>query len=158
MKALITGSFDPVTNGHIDLITRTAGIFDEVIVGIFVNSSKKYLFSEQTRKEMLEQSLSYLSNVSVEICHGLVATYCKENMIDVIVKGIRNASDYEYELNMAKINKELNPDTETLFLPADARVDFISSSMVRSLCAHGEDVTPYVPLVVATELGKLENN
>lgn len=154
MKALITGSFDPVTNGHIDLIKRTALLFDDVTVGIFVNSSKKYLFTEKERLSMLSESISDIKNAHAEICSGLVAKYCKENNINVIVKGVRNTSDYEYEAGMAKTNREFAPDTETLFLPADSSVEFISSSMVKTFFENGEDVSRYVPTVVLDNLKK----
>ena len=154
MKALITGSFDPVTNGHIDLIKRTALLFDDVTVGIFVNSSKKYLFTEKERLSMLSESISDIKNAHAEICSGLVAKYCKENNINVIVKGVRNTSDYEYEASMAKTNREFAPDTETLFLPADSSVEFISSSMVKTFFENGEDVSRYVPTVVLDNLKK----
>ena len=152
MKALVCGSFDPITNGHVDLIKRTASLFDEVTVGIFVNSSKKYLFSEETRCSLAAESLADIKNVSVKICHGLVATYCKENGIDVIVKGVRNSKDYEYELEMAQANKLFAPETETLFLPASPETQGVSSSMVRAFHCGGMDVTPYVPECVAKAL------
>ena len=155
MKALITGSFDPVTNGHINLIKRTALLFDDVTVGIFVNSSKKYLFTEAERLSMLSESIADIKNAHAEICSGLVAKYCKDNNIDVIVKGVRNASDYEYELGMAKINREFAPNTETLFLPADSSVEFISSSMVKIFFSNGENVSKYVPKAVLDNLNKI---
>lgn len=154
MKALICGSFDPVTNGHTELIKRAARMFDEIIVGIFLNTEKKYMFSEKQRLSMLCGAISEIKNARAELCSGLVAKYAQDNNIGVIVKGIRNTADYEYELNMAKINKKLCPDTETVFLPADPENDYISSSMVRIFIQNGENIEPYVPKSVIEELNR----
>lgn len=152
MKALICGSFDPITNGHVDLIRRAAMLFDDVTVGIFVNSAKKYMFSETERLELIKNSIKDIKNAHAELCSGLVATYCQDNGIGVIVKGVRNIKDYEYELDMAKANKLFAPETETLLLPASSETEAISSSMVRAFNAGGKDVSAFVPACVAKAL------
>ena len=149
MKALICGSFDPITNGHVDLVKRAAMLFDDVTVGIFVNSSKNYMFSEETRLKLVSEAISDIKNAHAELCSGLVATYCENNGIGVIVKGVRNVKDYEYELEMAKANRLFAPGTETLFLPASADTEAISSSMIKAFHSYGKDVSDYVPSCVA---------
>ena len=145
MKALICGSFDPVTNGHLDIIKRAAAIFDSVTVGIFVNSAKKYFFDLSERVEMLTEATKEIKNVLIDTSEGYVADYVKENGIDVIVKGVRNSVDFEYEANMARINKQLYSGAETLLLVAPAETEELSSSLVKESFAKGEDVSRYVP-------------
>ena len=156
MKALVCGSFDPVTNGHIDLIRRAAGMFETVTVGIFVNKDKKYAFSMETRRVMLENAVKDIKNVTVDVSYGYVADYVKENGIGVIVKGVRNTADYEYELDMAKYNKAHAPDSETVFLPASDGTESISSTLVKQLFERGEDIAPYVPASVMQEFNKIK--
>lgn len=155
-KVLITGSFDPVTLGHLDLISRTADIFDAVTVGIFVNSAKNYTFTAEERADMLRESISEcgLCNVTVEICSGLVARYVEQNDIDVIVKGARNSVDFEYERNMAEANRTLYSGAETLVLFSDPRYSAGSSSLVRTLMSYGEDISAYVPASVLRRVQK----
>lgn len=156
MKALVCGSFDPVTNGHIDLIKRAAAMFESVTVGIFVNSEKTYMFSAGERRNMLEIATKEMKNVKIDISDGYVSDYVKEHGIGVIVKGVRNSVDYEYELRMAKYNKEHAPDTETVFLPASDETESLSSSLVKKLFASGEDISRYVPASVADEFNKIK--
>ena len=146
-KALVTGSFDPVTLGHMELISRAAAIFDSVVVGIFVNSSKNYVFSAEERADMLREACAEcgLGNVTVDICSGLVARYVEENCVDVIVKGARNSNDFEYERNMAEANKLISPKAETLVLFSDPKYSAVSSSLVRTMVNYGEDVSNLVP-------------
>ena len=155
-KALITGSFDPVTVGHMDLISRAAAMFDTVVVGIFVNGAKRYTFTEEERAEMLREACSEygIDNVSVEICSGLVARYVENNGIDVIVKGARNSADFEYERNMAETNKRICPRAETALLFSDPAHSSVSSSLVRTLMQYGEDVSAFVPSSVLKRIGK----
>lgn len=149
-KALVTGSFDPVTVGHMDLIARAAAIFDTVVVGVFVNGAKKYTFTEDERAEMLREACAEygLTNVTVEICSGLVARYVERNGIDVIVKGVRNSTDFEYERNMAEANKMIYSGAETMLLPANPAHNALSSSLVRTLMQYGEDISALVPVSV----------
>ena len=146
-KALICGSFDPVTLGHMNIVQRAAKLFDEVTVGIFVNASKHYTFSESVRAEMISAACAELGleNVRVDVCSGLVASYVRENGIDVIVKGVRNTVDFEYEKNMAEVNKLIYDGAETLLLVADERYGAISSSLVREMMSHGVDVSALLP-------------
>ena len=155
MKALVCGSFDPITNGHVDLIKRAASMFEDVTVGIFVNSAKRYVFSEEQRLDLIREAIKDVKNAHAELCSGLVARYCTDNGIGVIVKGVRNVKDYEYELDMALTNKLLAPGVETLLLPADPSLSGISSSAVRTLSACKEDVTKLVPECVAKALSEL---
>lgn len=143
-RALITGSFDPPTLGHIDVIRRTAAIFDEVVVCVCHNSEKSGLYSPELRCEMLRCSLAHLPNVTVDHCTGLVADYAATHQIDVIVKGIRSASDYEYEEMIARVNL-LNAPVETLFLPADPAYQFISSTVAREMIRYGRALDQILP-------------
>ena len=147
VKSLVTGSFDPVTLGHLDLISRAASIFDAVTVGIFVNSAKSYTFTAEERAEMLRDAIAErgLCNVTVEICSGLVARYVERNGIDVIVKGARTSADFEYERSMAETNRMLYSGAETLIMFSDPKYTAVSSSLVRTLMNYGEDISAYVP-------------
>ena len=158
MNALICGSFDPVTLGHIDLIRRAAGMFGKVTVGIFSNDSKKYWFTKEKRLEMLQESVRELSNVHAEICYGLVSEYALNNGIEVIVKGLRNAVDFDYEMIMAKTNRVFAPSVETVFLPAYGKNEIISSSMVKIVFENGGNVSDFVPECVLKELENLNIN
>jgi pantetheine-phosphate adenylyltransferase len=146
-RALITGSFDPPTVGHIDIICRTAAIFDEVIVCVCVNSAKQGCYSYDTRIEMLCRSLEDCANVTVDLCHGLVAEYAAEHDVDVIVKGVRNATDYDYEVMIAQVNL-LNAPIETLFLPANPAYQFISSTVAREMIRYGKALDKILPTEV----------
>lgn len=145
MKALITGSFDPVTNGHLDIIKRTAAVFDSVVVGIFINPEKKYLFDVNERIEMLSEAVKDLKNVTVDSSEGYVAKYVEQNSIDVIVKGVRNSVDFEYEAKMAKINKQIYSGAETLLIPASEGTELLSSTYVKDIFFAGESIDAYVP-------------
>jgi pantetheine-phosphate adenylyltransferase len=156
MKALITGSFDPVTNGHLDLIKRAAAVFDDVTVGIFINPDKSYTFPEQTRLSMMVEAIKNIKNARAVLSHGMVADYCRENGINVIVKGVRNANDFLYECNMARYNREHCPTTETVLLPASDEFVSISSTAIRELFKKGDDISGYVPSVVIKEFNNLK--
>ena len=142
------GSFDPVTLGHLDIITRAAGMFSKVVVAVLVNSSKTPTFSTEERIELLTEAVSALPNVEIVSFEGLLAEYCKTCGIDTIVKGLRAVSDFEYEFQMAIANKKLNPKLETIFLTADADSTFLSSSMVREIGSMGGDISNFVPACV----------
>ena len=152
MKALIPGSFDPVTNGHVELIKKAASMFDEVTVGIFVNPDKTYLFSENERLEMLTDAIKDIKNSRAELCSGYVADYCKAHGIGVIAKGVRNTADYEYELEMAIYNKNRYKGADTVFLIADGDMAGVSSSLVRKLHSEKADVSALVPKCVYKKL------
>ena len=155
-KALIAGSFDPVTLGHMDLIGRAARIFENVVVGIFVNSSKVYTFDAEVRADMIAEACAEagLTNVTVEICTGMVAHYVRDNGIDVIVKGIRGSADAEYERMVDEVNKLVNPKAETMLLLSNPALGMLSSSTVRELLRYGEDVSQLVPASVLKRIGK----
>ena len=142
------GSFDPVTLGHLDIITRASGMFGKVVVAVLVNSSKTPTFSTEERIELLTEAVSGLPNVEIVSFEGLLAEYCKTCGIDTIVKGLRAVSDFEYEFQMAIANKKLNPKLETIFLTADADSTFLSSSMVREIGSMGGNISNFVPACV----------
>ena len=139
------GSFDPVTLGHLDIITRASGMFGKVVVAVLVNSSKTPTFSTEERIELLTEAVSGLPNVEIVSFEGLLAEYCKTCGIDTIVKGLRAVSDFEYEFQMAIANKKLNPDLETIFITADSDLMYLSSSMVREIGSMGGDISNFVP-------------
>ena len=146
MKVIYPGSFDPVTNGHLDIIKRASRLFDEVVVAVLVNKEKKSLFSMEERIEMLEKLLYDYSNVKVDYFSGLLVDYTKENDIVATIRGLRAVSDYESELQMAHLNIELSyGDLETLFLTATPSVSFVSSSAVREIAQFGGDISSFVP-------------
>ena len=146
-RALITGSFDPPTVGHIDIIRRAAAIFDEVIVCVCLNSAKQGSYTYDTRMEMLRRSLGDCANVTIDLCHGLVADYAAEHGVDAIVKGVRNATDYDYEAMLAQVNL-LNAPIETLFLPANPAYQFISSTVAREMIRYGKALDKILPVEV----------
>ena len=148
------GSFDPVTLGHLDIITRASGMFGKVVVAVLVNSSKTPTFSTEERIELLTEAVSGLPNVEIVSFEGLLAEYCKTCGIDTIVKGLRAVSDFEYEFQMAIANKKLNPKLETIFLTADADSTFLSSSMVREIGSMGGDISNFVPAPVHDRIVK----
>ena len=150
-RAVCPGSFDPVTHGHIDIIGRAARLFDEVIVAVGVNPSKSRLFDPQERVAMLEQACAPFANVRVEGFTGLVTTFCTEHDAQAIVKGLRAATDFDYEMPMAQMNAALT-GVETVFLPTATGTSFVSSSLVKEVAAFGGDVSAFVPDYVLERL------
>ena len=148
------GSFDPVTLGHLDVITRASKMFDRVLVGVLVNSAKTPTFSTEERIELLTEAVKGLDNVEIVSFKGLLAEYCKSCGIGTIVKGLRAVSDFEYEFQLALANKKLNPELETIFLTADADSTFLSSSMVREIGSMGGDISNFVPACVHDRIVK----
>ena len=143
-RAVCPGSFDPVTNGHLDLIERSAKLFDEVVVAVGVNKSKSRLFSPDERIEMLTLACSGWDNVRVDGFTGLLTDFCLEHEVDAIVKGLRAVSDFDYELQMAQMNSSLAP-VETVFVPTSPEWSFLASSLVKEVATFGGDVTGLVP-------------
>ena len=155
IKALYTGSFDPLTNGHLNIIERAAKLYDELTIGIIVNYSKKSMFSLEERKEMIEETLSHLDNVKVEFFSGLLADYVNENKFNVVVRGLRATMDFEYEIQMAHMNARLfDEQVETVFLMTDPKYSFISSSMMKEVHSLGGSIEGLVPEVI---LEKMDN-
>lgn len=145
------GSFDPVTNGHLDIIGRSAHLYDELVVAVFINESKNSMFSVEERRDMLLEATAGYGNVRIDTFHGLVVDYCKTNDIPVIVKGLRAVSDFDYELQMAQMNHSL-AGVETLFMHTNPQYSFLSSSLVKEVAGAGGDVAHLVPPVVLERL------
>ena len=146
-RAVCPGSFDPVTYGHLDIVRRASGLFDEVVVAVGTNVSKSRLFDADERIEMMRRACTDLANVSVEGFTGLVTTFCAQRDAVAIVKGLRAASDFDYELQMAQMNSSLT-DIETVFLPTSPGRGFVSSSLVKEVAGFGGDVSAFVPAFV----------
>jgi pantetheine-phosphate adenylyltransferase len=145
------GSFDPVTNGHLDIVERASRLFDEVVVAVGVNRSKSRLFSPEERIAMLEEACAPFANVRVEGFTGLLTTFCAEHDIDAIVKGLRAVSDFDYELQMAQMNASLT-DIETVFVPTSPEYSFLASSLVKEVATYGGDVSGLIPAFVNQRL------
>ena len=150
--AICPGSFDPVTHGHLDIITRASKMFHKVIVVVASNSSKNCSFTPEERVEMIEKCIPDLSNVSVDHYDGLLADYAAEKGATAIIKGLRAMSDFEYEFQMALTNKKLNPNVETLFLTTAAENMYLSSSMVKQIAKMGGDISSFVPEVIKQDI------
>ena len=150
-RAVCPGSFDPVTNGHVDVINRAAGLYDELVVAVLVNPGKAGLFSVDERMELLREAVAELPNVVVDSFSGLLVDYCLSHDIPVVVKGLRAVGDFEYELQMAQMNREL-AGIETLFVPTAPQVGHLSSSLVKQIAKFGGDVSRLVPKAVNDRL------
>jgi pantetheine-phosphate adenylyltransferase len=150
--AIYPGSFDPLTNGHLDLITRGSRLFDHLIVAVLTNTTKQPLFSTEERLAMIRETVAPLPNVEVDSFGGLLVEYAARRQANAILRGIRAVSDYESELQMAHLNRRMHPETETIFLPAVADYSFISSRMIKEIITLGGDVSPFVPEVVLRSL------
>ncbi|MCW2670286.1 MAG: pantetheine-phosphate adenylyltransferase [Frankiales bacterium] len=150
-RAVCPGSFDPVTLGHLDIIGRSAALYDEVLVAVGLNASKQRMFSFSERTDMLREVTSAWSNVSVTSFDGLIVDFCKQNDVQVIVKGLRAISDFDYELQMAQMNHGLQ-GVETMFMTTNPLYSFLSSSLVKEVATYGGDVSNLVPDVVHQRL------
>jgi pantetheine-phosphate adenylyltransferase len=152
VTALCPGSFDPVTNGHLDIIERTARHFDDVIIAVIRNPQKaESLFTLEERQEMLREVTSHLANVRIEFFKGLMVDFAKDHGAEAIVKGLRAISDFDYELQMAQMNQQLS-GIDTFFISTSPQYSFLSSSLVREVARFGGDVSGMVPPVVAQRL------
>lgn len=149
-KAVCPGSFDPVTNGHIDVFARAAEQFDHVTVAVLVNSTKAGFFTIEERMDLLRECVSKYDNIEVDQFHGLLADYCSAHNISAIVKGLRAVSDFDYELQMAQMNSTLGVDT--FFVATNPEYSFLSSSLIKEVAKFGGDVSGLVPPVVAKAL------
>ena len=151
-RAVCPGSFDPIHNGHLEVIARATNLFDEVIVAVSTNYAKKYRFSEKERLEIASETLESLAGVSVvPMGQGLLAEFCREHGASAVVKGLRSVQDYQYELPMAVMNRQLT-GVETVFLAADSSYTHLSSSLIKEVAALGGDITDYVPRAVLKRL------
>jgi pantetheine-phosphate adenylyltransferase len=147
-SAIYPGSFDPMTNGHLDILTRASKIFDHVTVAVLQNREKrgKNLFEIEERLEIIREASAHLKNVSVDSFQGLLADYAKVQGVPVVVRGLRAVSDYEFELQVAHLNRQLNKNLETVFIMAATRYSFLSSTMVKEISSYGGDVSKFVPV------------
>ena len=143
-RAACPGSFDPVTNGHLDIIARAADLFDEVVVAVGVNKAKSRLFSADERVDMLTEVCASYDNVRVDVFDGLLTDFCRAHDVHAIVKGLRAVSDFDYELQMAQMNSSLS-GIETVFVPTSPEYSFLASSLVKEVAAFGGDVSGLVP-------------
>ena len=148
-KALFTGSFDPLTNGHLDIIERASTMFDKLVVGVIMNPQKKSFFTLEEREKMIREVTAHLPNVEVSHFSGLLADYVNENGFDVIVRGLRGTTDFEYELTMAHMNARLfNDNVETVFLMTDPEYAFLSSSMAKEVHSLGGSIKGLIPDII----------
>jgi pantetheine-phosphate adenylyltransferase len=152
-RCVCPGSFDPVTNGHVDVIERASRLYDEVTVGVLMNAAKQGLFPVEERIDMLREVTADLGNVVVDSFHGLLVDYCREQGIPVVVKGLRAVSDFDYELQMSQMNNRLT-GLETLFVATNPEYSFLSSSLVKEVATWGGDVSGLVPEPVLHRLGR----
>lgn len=143
--AVYPGSFDPITNGHLDIIRRAAKIYDHVVVGVLDNLNKKPLFTANERASMIMKVATDLNNVSVDVFSGLLVDFVKMKNADVVVKGLRTVADFEYEFQMALLNKALDSECETVFMMTDTKYSYISSSMVKEVAKLKGDLSGFVP-------------
>lgn len=150
--AICPGSFDPVTNGHLDIIRRGSHIFDEVIVALFNNQSKTPLFSVNERRMLLEETTKDLPNVTVDVSEGLLIEYARKQGAQAILRGLRAISDFEYEMQITSMNKKLDQTIETFFMMTNNQYSFLSSSIVKEVARFGGDVSDLVPSAVEVAL------
>ncbi len=148
LRAVYPGSFDPVTFGHLDIITRSAKLVDELIVGVLVNNAKSPLFSVEERVKILEKTVENLPNVKVIPFEGLLVEFVRKMEAQMVVRGLRAITDFEYELQMAQTNHKLEPDLETIFLTTGLEYSYLSSSTVKEVAAFGGDISQFVPDIV----------
>jgi len=151
LTVVCPGSFDPVTNGHLDVFARASRLFENVIVAVMVNRNKQGLFSSQERIDMVKETVAHLPNVKVEGFEGLLADFCKQRDIGAIVKGLRAVSDFDYEIGMAQLNRGLT-SVETLFIATNPEFGYLSSSVVKDVASFQGDVSGLVPPAVAVRL------
>ena len=150
-RAVCPGSFDPITLGHLDIISRASAHFDHVVIAVLENRTKSSLFTVDERIEMIRETTSHLTNVSVDSWSGLLVDYCKSNSIQAIVKGLRAVSDFDYELQMAQVNLQ-GSGVETMFMATSPVHSFLSSSLVKELAHYGGDVSTMVPASINAAL------
>jgi len=146
------GSFDPITLGHLDVITRSAKIVDKLIIGVLNNSSKKSLFTPEERVDMIREVTKDIPNVEVESFSGLVVEYAELKQANILVRGLRAITDFEYELQIAQVNHKQNPNVDTIFFTTSVEYSYISSSLVKEFASYGSDVSQFVPPLIVDKL------
>lgn len=154
LRAIYPGSFDPVTFGHLDMITRSAKMVDELIVGVLYNNAKSPLFSLEERVRILEETVKNIPNVKVIPFEGLLVDFAKKMEAKMIIRGLRAITDFEYELQMAQTNRKLKGSLETVFLTTSLQYSYLSSSIVKEVAAFGGDISQFVPDIVIEEIEK----
>ena len=150
--AVCPGSYDPITNGHLDIIQRGANIFDELYVGVLHNSAKKSLFTVEERVQMIEEATAHIPNVKVDSFQGLLVDYAKARNANVVIRGLRAVSDFEYEMQINSMNRFLNDQIETFFIMTNNQYSFLSSSIIKEVSKYGRDVSELVPECVQKRL------
>ena len=154
LRGIYPGSFDPVTFGHVDVITRSAGKVDELIVGVLNNKAKSPLFSAEERVRMLEEITKEMPNVRIFPFEGLLVDFARKMKADLVIRGLRVITDFEYELQMAQTNHKLEPELETVFLTTSLEYSYLSSSTVKEVAAFGGDISRFVPEIVADRIAE----
>lgn len=157
MIAIYPGSFDPVTLGHLDIIRRSANIFDELIVGILVNNSKKPMFTMEERLEMLTELVKDIPNVRVKTFEGMTIDFARANNAKVMIRGLRVISDYESEMQIAQVNRSIAPDIETMFLATGLEYSFLSSTIAKEIAMYDAGVEKFVPPIVVSKFKEKYN-
>ena len=151
-KIIYPGTFDPITNGHVDITERAASLFDHVIIAVANNPKKKSLFTVKERIDQVKDSVKYLNNVSVSSTDVLIVNFAKENEAIALVRGLRSISDFEYELQMALMNRSLAPEISTIFMMPDEKYMHLNSTVVKEIAALEGDISAYVPAIVEEQL------
>ena len=152
--AIYPGSFDPVTLGHLNIIKRASACFDKLIVCVMVNSKKTGMFTREERVEQLRRATARFPNVEVDSSDELLAAYARRRGAHVLVKGLRAVSDYEYEVQMALVNRKLNPNLETMFLPSSEKYTYLSSTIVKEMARYGADLAEFIPREIVDEVNQ----
>lgn len=155
--AIYPGSFDPITNGHLDVLERASKIFKKVIIAVLVNPNKNSFLSTETKVALIKESVSHLNNVEVDSFMGLTVEYAKAKNANVLIRGLRAVSDFEYEMQMAQINQNLGPQLDTIFLITKVENNFVSSSIVKEISLLGGDISQFVPEQVNRHFNNLKN-
>lgn len=154
MKAIYPGSFDPITNGHLDILDRALQLFDEVVIVVAGTGHKKPLFTPEERVELIREVVKDRPGVSVDLWSGLIMEYARDHDVSAVIRGLRAASDFEYEFMMASMNKQINSRVETVFMMTGQNLYFVSSTMIKELFRYGGDISHYVPRQVIQRLEK----
>lgn len=155
--ALYAGTFDPFTNGHLDIVQRAVKIFDEIVILVAVSPTKKPFMPSEARVSVLKKLFAHESKVRVESWSGLIVEYARQSKISSIVRGLRPTGDFEIEFQMASMNRKINPDCDTVFLMTSEKLYYISSSLVKEVYNHNGDITAFVPPLVLEEMKKIKN-